>query len=123
MYKMDNYYLLSYILSLKLNGNIDICKKILSIIYPYKSNYNMCIKQIDKLQMEWRDRKKWRKPHTTKILPFYKYNLTKCYRIWNHMESRFNTFNYRYIRCYDADDDDCDFIYCYNIYLKNKYVY
>ena len=42
---MDKRYLISYILSSKLK-NIDICKIILSLIYPYKKNFNECILQI-----------------------------------------------------------------------------
>ena len=42
---MEKRYLISYILSSKLN-NIDICKIILSLIYPYKQNFNECILQI-----------------------------------------------------------------------------
>ena len=42
---MDKLYLISYILSSNLD-EINICKLILSLIYPYKQNYNECILQI-----------------------------------------------------------------------------
>ena len=112
---MNNYYLLCYFLSLKLNGNIDLCKQILSILYPYKFNYNLCIQQINELKWEWEN---FRKPYKFKKYPFYKYNLTKCYTIWDPMHYCFIYFNYRYIRCWlnlsNNDKTECDYIYLKN---------
>jgi hypothetical protein len=112
---MNSYYLLSYILSLKLNGNINLCKHILSIVYPYKLNYDMCIQQIKDLLWEWNN---FKKPYKLKKYPFYKYNLTKCYMIWDPMYYNFIHFNYRYIRCWlnlsSSDKEECDYQYLIN---------
>ena len=66
----------------------------------YKKKYNQCISQINHLIWEWKHLY-IRKKKISTIYSFYRYNLNKCYIVFNFSELYYHRYKkYNYLRCW-----------------------